>query len=64
MLAGKRIFISGGAGFIGTTLAKGLVATNDVVAFDNLHRNTLERTELATQPGFSFVSGDEPLEKC
>ena len=36
MLEGKRIFISGGAGFIGTTLARELVDRNEVVAYDNL----------------------------
>ena len=58
MLEGKRILITGGAGFIGTTLAKRLVEANEVVAFDNLHRNTLEGTDLATHRGFSFVTGD------
>jgi UDP-glucose 4-epimerase len=58
VLEGKRILITGGAGFIGTTLARRLVEANDVVAFDNLHRNSLERTELGAHSNFTFVAGD------
>ena len=46
-LEGKRIFITGGAGFIGTTLARELVDHNRVVAYDNLHRDALSGLELA-----------------
>ena len=34
-LAGKRILVTGGAGFIGTTLARRLVDENEVVAVDS-----------------------------
>jgi UDP-glucose 4-epimerase len=57
-LEGKRILITGGAGFIGTTLARRLVDANEVIAFDNLHRDALTGTGLADHPGFSFVQGD------
>ena len=57
-LSGKRIFITGGAGFIGTTLARELVGANTVVAYDNLHRNALEGTELAAHPSFELIEGD------
>jgi UDP-glucose 4-epimerase len=57
-LAGKRIVISGGAGFIGTTLARRLVDDNVVVAMDNLHRDALSGTDLAEHPNFRFVRGD------
>ena len=53
-LTGKRIFITGGAGFIGTTLAKRLVDANEVIAADNLHRDALSGTALADHPNFSF----------
>jgi len=57
-LAGKRILITGGAGFIGTTLARRLVDANEIVAFDNLHRDALTGTVLAEHPNFTFVEGD------
>jgi UDP-glucose 4-epimerase len=58
MLEGKRIFITGGAGFIGTTLADRLVERNEVVAYDNLHRNTLAGSDLVDHPNFTLVTGD------
>jgi UDP-glucose 4-epimerase len=57
-LDGKRIFITGGAGFIGTTLARRLVDANRVVALDNLHRDALTGTELADHPNFEFHQAD------
>src|SRR3954451_7958627 len=57
-LEGKRILITGGAGFIGTTLARRLVDANEIVALDNLHRDALGGTELADHPNFTFVQGD------
>src|SRR5581483_5571970 len=58
MLQGKRIFVTGGAGFIATTLARRLVDANEVVAVDNLHRDALSATDLAAHPNFSFQQGD------
>jgi nucleoside-diphosphate-sugar epimerase len=57
-LSGKRILITGGAGFIGTTLARRLVEANEIVAVDNLHRDALGGTELAEHPNFRFHHGD------
>ena len=57
-LTGKRILITGGAGFIGTTLATRLVDDNEVVAVDNLHRDALTGTDLSDHPNFRFVEGD------
>ena len=57
-LTGKRVLITGGAGFIGTTLADRLVAANEVVAVDNLHRDALSGTDLSGHPNFHFVEGD------
>jgi UDP-glucose 4-epimerase len=57
-LSGKKILITGGAGFIGTTLAKRLVDDNEIVAVDNLHRDALGGTDLAEHPNFHFHQGD------
>ena len=57
-LEGKRIFITGGAGFIGTTLARELVDANTVVAYDNLHRDSLSGLDLASHPNFELIQGD------
>ena len=57
-LSGKRIFITGGAGFIGTTLARTLVEQNQILAVDNLHRDALSGTDLADHPNFELHQGD------
>jgi UDP-glucose 4-epimerase len=58
MLSGKRIFVTGGAGFIGTTLARRLADDNEIVAYDNLHRDALSGTDLAEHPHVTLVQGD------
>jgi UDP-glucose 4-epimerase len=57
-LQGKRIFVTGGAGFIATTLARRLVDANEIVALDNLHRDALSATELADHPNFTLHQAD------
>ena len=58
MLEGKRIFITGGAGFIATTLARQLVDANEIVAADNMHRDALSGTPLADHPNFTLHQAD------
>jgi UDP-glucose 4-epimerase len=57
-LEDKRILITGGAGFIGTTLARRLVDRNEIVALDNLHRDALSASDLLEHPNLTFVQGD------
>ena len=50
--------LTGGAGFIGTTLTRRLVDDNDIVVLDNLHRDAMGATELAGHPNLTFVQAD------
>ncbi len=58
MIENKTIFITGGAGFIGSTLAGCLLERNRVVVFDNLTRNALENQPFRNHPNLRFVDGD------
>ncbi len=58
MIQGKKILLTGGAGFIGTTLAGRLVDQNDIVILDNYHRNTLRHTRLSNHPNVKVIRGD------
>jgi UDP-glucose 4-epimerase len=57
-LRGKRVFITGGAGFIGTTLAGRLIDENEVVSLDNLHRDALTGSDLVGHPNLTFHQAD------
>lgn len=60
-ITNARIFITGGAGFIGTHLAQRLASDNEIVLFDNLHRNAYQSSDLASPgsgPGRGIDSGN------
>jgi UDP-glucose 4-epimerase len=58
MLEGKRIFITGGAGFIGSTLIGRLVEQNTIVVYDNLSRDSLKDKSYRTHKNLTVVQGD------
>lgn len=58
MITGKKIFITGGAGFIANTLIKNLVENNKITAYDNFHRDTLTNSAYVEHPGLTIVKGD------
>jgi nucleoside-diphosphate-sugar epimerase len=58
VIEGKRVLLTGGAGFIGTSLAVRLLEANDVAVFDNGHRNALKDHPLRTHPRLKFIQGD------
>lgn len=62
-LQGERILLTGGGGFIGTSLADRLADENRIVLFDNLHRNALALTNLKRHPHVRFIQGDVLDEK-
>jgi UDP-glucose 4-epimerase len=57
-LAGETIFITGGAGFIGSTLAGSLLARSNVVVFDNFARDALSGTDYVDSPNLRILRGD------
>lgn len=58
MIEGKKIYITGGAGFIGSTLIGKLVEKNRVIAFDNLTRDSLKDKSFHNHPNLTLIEGD------
>lgn len=57
-IEGKKIFITGGAGFIANILISRLIENNKVVAFDNFHRDTLTNSPFAKHQNLKVIKGD------
>lgn len=57
-ITGKRIFITGGAGFIGTALCRVLADDNEIVLYDNLWRNAVQASGLLQHPNVQLIEGD------
>jgi UDP-glucose 4-epimerase len=50
--------LTGGAGFIGTTLTRRLIDDNEIVVLDNLHRDALAGTDVSGHPNLTFIQAD------
>ncbi|MGQ9602716.1 MAG: NAD-dependent epimerase/dehydratase family protein [bacterium] len=57
-LGDKTILLTGGAGFIGSQLARRLVKKNRVKIYDNLHRDALSYTDLLSNPSVELIKAD------
>jgi len=58
MIEGKTIFITGGAGFIGSALATRLIDKNKIVAYDHMQRNSLQYKPIRSHPNFRLIEAD------
>ena len=58
MIKGKNFFITGGAGFIANTLIKYYIHENNIVVYDNFHRDTLSNSDVAKHPNLKIIKGD------
>lgn len=55
---GRRILVTGGAGFIGSHLVERLAGANELVVFDTLRRNALGPAGLDRHPKVTLVQAD------
>lgn len=58
MIRNKKIFITGGAGFIASYLCERLVEHNRVIVYDNNKRNALQYTNITNHPNLKIIQGD------
>ena len=58
MLKNKRIFLTGGAGFIACALISRLADYNKIIIYDNFHRDTLTKSKYASHNNLTIIKGD------
>jgi UDP-glucose 4-epimerase len=58
MIKNKKIFITGGAGFIASILISRLIENNLIIAYDNFHRDTLSGSDYYKHPNLTIIRGD------
>ncbi len=58
MITNKKIFITGGAGFIASTLIGRLINENKIVVYDNFRRDTISATSCANHQNLKIINGD------
>ena len=58
ILENKQIFITGGAGFIGSTLLEKLIEKNKITVYDNFRRDSLSDKPYKTHPNLHIIKGN------
>jgi UDP-glucose 4-epimerase len=58
LISDKTIFITGGAGFIGSTLVGRLIDHNRIVVYDNLARDSLKDKPFRSHKNLQLIEGD------
>ena len=54
----KKVFITGGAGFIGSAIISKLIDRNQITVFDNLDRNILKTQPFKNNKNLRLIKGD------
>lgn len=54
----KKIFVTGGAGFIASHIIERLVEENDITIYDNLKRNAYKYSSLVNKGNVKLIEGD------
>lgn len=58
VIENKKIFLTGGSGFIGTKIIERLIEHNEIVVYDTLQRNSLKNTSMVEHPNLKLIKGD------
>ncbi|MBU1259545.1 MAG: NAD-dependent epimerase/dehydratase family protein [Planctomycetes bacterium] len=58
IIKNRKIFITGGAGFIGSTLIERLIKDNNIVVYDNFRRDSLAGKSYKNHPNLKIINGD------
>ncbi len=64
MIKDKKIFITGGAGFIGTKLCAALCESNSIMIYDSFRRNSIRWTNLLDNSSIKLTHGDVLDKEC
>lgn len=58
LIKGKNILITGGAGFIATSLIARIIEDHKIIVYDNFHRDTLSKSPFFKHENLRVIEGD------
>ena len=58
MIKNRKILITGGLGFIGTSLTERLINNNKITVLDNAHRDAMQYTDLKSHKNLAIIRGN------